>query len=168
MEPFLESEILSVSGMMAFVACSAPWCSEYYTTSFRMYHAQCNASATPLAQASLDHWFRQFLAIYGCLDREGGRGSKGEPPPPPPLPVEIGAQSIVKAMMENGAQAIATAPVESGARSIAKALVENGVQSIATAPLEDGAQSISKAPVENTDLLSVDLCRVLSAKEDSR
>ena len=83
-------------------------------------------------------------------------------------PVEIGAQSIVKAMMENGAQAIATAPVENGARSIAKALVENGVQSIATAPLEDGAQSISRAPVENTDLLSVDLCRVLPAKEDSR
>ena len=83
-------------------------------------------------------------------------------------PVEIGAQSIVKAMMENGAQAIATAPVENGARSIAKALVENGVQPIATAPLEDGAQSISKAPVENTDLLSFDLCRVLSAKEDSR
>ena len=59
-------------GMMAFVACSAPWLSEYYTTSFRMYHAQCNASATPFAQATLDHWFRQFLAIYGCLDKGVG------------------------------------------------------------------------------------------------
>ena len=30
-------------GMMAIVAYFAPWFSEQYTMSFRMYHAQCNA-----------------------------------------------------------------------------------------------------------------------------
>ena len=37
-------------GMRAFVAYLAPWFSEWYTMSFRMYHAQCNASATPLCK----------------------------------------------------------------------------------------------------------------------
>ena len=37
-------------GMMAWVAFFAPWFSEWYTMSFRMYHAQCDTSATSLSK----------------------------------------------------------------------------------------------------------------------
>ena len=47
---YLGFERQRIWGTMAFVAYVAPWFSEQYTRSFCMYHAQCNASATPLSK----------------------------------------------------------------------------------------------------------------------
>ena len=44
-------------GMMALVACSAPWFSELCLSAWTMH--------------SVPRWFRQFLVIYRCLDMEG-------------------------------------------------------------------------------------------------
>ena len=58
-------------GTMAFVACSAPWFSESYTLSFRMYHAQCNRVSNARVQATLGFGavnFRSFTVAWPLND----------------------------------------------------------------------------------------------------
>ena len=43
-------------GMMAFVACSAPWLSEWYTMSFHVYHAQCTLVQVTLGVGAVNFW----------------------------------------------------------------------------------------------------------------